>query len=202
MTKFFLIAALVIAGGCTQKQEQQPPQQAPAPGDGMLESPHQTISQGPSNSAGGVHWTVPAGWQEQGARQMRIATYTIPAASGDAGETECAVFYFGTNQGGDVGMNIDRWASQFEGSPTPVKGTEEVHGMHVTTVRINGTYLAPSGPKMESQGSKANYRLLGAIVEAPEGSVFFKLTGPAKSVGAAEAAFASLVQSLAPSAQM
>ena len=196
------IAACILIAGCTQKEKEAAPPQMPAQGNDMVASPHQTLRQGPSNAVAGVHWTVPAGWTEQGARQMRIATYTIPAAKGDPEETECAVFYFGANQGGDIGTNIDRWASQFDHAPAPVKKNEEVHGMQVTTVRIDGTYLAPAGPMMESQGKREGYRLLGAIVAAPEGSVFFKLTGPAKSVAAAEEAFRGLVQSLAPSSQM
>src|SRR5262245_27998711 len=53
----------------------------------------------PEGSAGGVRWTVPAGWQASAERPMRVATYTIPAASGgEAGE--CGVFFFGRGQGG------------------------------------------------------------------------------------------------------
>jgi hypothetical protein len=49
---------------------------------------------------------------------------------------------------------------------------------------------------MQSTGKKTGYRLLGAIVEAPEGNVFFKLTGPAATVGAAQADFDALVGSM------
>jgi hypothetical protein len=37
---------------------------------------------------------------------------------------------------------------------------------------------------------------VGAIVEAPEGNVFFKLTGPAKTVQAARPAFDKMLQSV------
>jgi len=49
---------------------------------------------------------------------------------------------------------------------------------------------------MQSQGSRPNYRLLGAIVEAPGGLVFFKCTGPAATIATAEKGFAALVASL------
>ena len=49
---------------------------------------------------------------------------------------------------------------------------------------------------MESQGSFDNYRLLGAIVDAPEGAVFFKLTGPSATVAAAEKDFDSMISSI------
>jgi hypothetical protein len=45
--------------------------------------------------------------------------------------------------------------------------------------------------------AKSNYRLLGAMVEAPEGNVFFKFTGPAETVVANQAKFEALLNSVA-----
>ncbi|MBF8248785.1 MAG: hypothetical protein HW374_1585 [Bacteroidetes bacterium] len=50
---------------------------------------------------------------------------------------------------------------------------------------------------MQSQGKKENYRLLGAIVEAPKGSVFFKFTGPANTISTATPEFDAMVSSAA-----
>ena len=49
-------------------------------------------------------------------------------------------------------------------------------------------------------GSKpaAGYRLLGAIVEGPGGSVFFKLTGPVKTIAAQQKNFEQLLASIQP----
>ncbi len=71
-----------------------------------------------------------------------------------------------------------------------------VAGLRVTRAQVGGTYLAPGGPMMQSTGKRPGYRLLGAIAEGPEGNVFFKLTGPAATVAAAEPAFDALVVSL------
>jgi hypothetical protein len=49
---------------------------------------------------------------------------------------------------------------------------------------------------MMSSGKKENYRLLGAIVAGPQGSVFFKFTGPAKTVAAAQPEFDALIASM------
>lgn len=187
-------ATLIVA--CEKKQEQsqtpailQSEQQQMPPG-------HPSIGTAGANSAAGVSWTVPPAWTAGPERQMRVATYNISAAQGDAEGGECGVFFFGSGQGGDIGMNIERWADQFEKPKGPQRTSEEVNGLKVELVKISGTYLAPSGPMMESSGTKENYRLLGAIVTAPEGSVFFKLTGPAKTIAAAEKDFNALVQSL------
>lgn len=174
---------LLLLAGCGKKQQQQPGEQSALLGQAK-------------GSVAGVQWSVPKRWSEEGARQMRAATYSIPAAEGDPEPAECAVFYFGSSQGGSVDANIDRWVSQFETGNPPAKSDREVNGMKVTLVQIAGAYLSPAGPMMQSQGKKDNFRLLGAIVEGPQGSVFFKLTGPAKTVGECEKEFDAMVGSL------
>ena len=42
------------------------------------------------------------------------------------------------------------------------------------------------------------YPMLGAIVEGPQGSIFFKFTGPAKTVTANQAAFDKMIASPGP----
>jgi hypothetical protein len=190
------LASLVGCSRETPKSEAKtsPPEQniqiAPAPSHTQVDIASQVAS------VAGVEWKVPPGWALQAPKSMRFATYSIPAAQGDSEGGECAVFYFGTGQGGDVRSNIDRWLSQFESSSDPKESSILVNGIKVTTVAVNGTYLAPSGPMMQSQGKKENYRLLGAIVEAPEGAVFFKATGPSATMTASEKDFESLVNSI------
>ncbi len=146
------------------------------------------------DSSAGIRWTIPAGWSEQPARAMRVATYTIPGKGTDAGE--CGVFYFGKGQGGTADDNIARWSTQFEGAPKAKTAVVTISGLPVHLVETGGTYLAPSGPMMQSQGKKPGYRLIGAIVEAPGGLVFFKCTGPAATITANERAFDGLVKSI------
>jgi len=136
---------------------------------------------------------------------MRLATYTIPAASGDSGGGECLVNYFGQGQGGSVDANVDRWVSQFQqanGKPSKDVAKIEkktVHGMKLTTIDVSGAYTGMGGPMAAPGGApKAGYRLLGAIIEGPQGTVFFKFTGPAKTVGQNQAAFDKMLTSLGP----
>ncbi len=179
-----LSGSLMLLGGCSKKEEE--PKFAPS---------HSSMQGGASNSVAGISWTVPASWKEEGPRQMRVATYTVPGTGG-AGEAECAVFYFGSDQGGNVDANISRWESQFQGSPMSKRSVMTVHDMEVTIVKISGTYLAPGGPQMESQGKMDDYRLLGSIVKGPQGSVFFKITGPAATVDHAEEDFDAMMKSM------
>ena len=153
-------------------------------------------------SSAGIKWTIPTGWTDEGARPMRVATYRVPAAPGaEAGE--CGVFYFGKGQGGSIEENIARWGQQFEGGGKPKVTDTTVSGLKVHRVETAGTYTAPGGPMMQSTGKKPGYRLLGAIVEAPDGNVFFKCTGPAVTLAASEKAFDAMVKSIekAPAAK-
>ncbi|MEX1138558.1 MAG: hypothetical protein WEB33_04910 [Bacteroidota bacterium] len=144
----------------------------------------------------GVQWSYPETWTRDSGRPMRVVTYAVPAAEGDPEPGECGVFYFGEQQGGDIDGNIQRWGAQFEGATQAEKTAIKVNGLNVTTVKIEGTFLAPGGPMMQSQGKKDNYRLLGAIVEAPGGMVFFKCTGPAKTIESGQAQFLAMINTV------
>jgi hypothetical protein len=49
---------------------------------------------------------------------------------------------------------------------------------------------------MGGGAAKSGYRLLGAIVEGPGGNIFFKFTGPAKTIAANQPKFESLLSSV------
>ena len=152
-----------------------------------------------ADTAAGIHWTAPSGWNAQASRPMRAATYSVPAAPGDHEDGECAVYYFGPGQGGAVDANLKRWIGQFQdGEKTAKTGKRNIHGLNVTTVEVSGSYTGMGGPMAPAQTTKPNYRLHGAIVEAPQGSVFFKFTGPAKTVAANQKKFDEMLNSVAP----
>jgi hypothetical protein len=146
-------------------------------------------------SAGGLRWSIPARWQATAPRPMRVATYKIPAAPGTE-DGECGIFYFGKGQGGSVEENLERWAAQFEPPGRPRAALKTINGLRVHTIDIAGTYLSPGGPMMQSQGKRPGWRLSGAIVEAPEGLVFFKCTGPAATIEKAQKELEALLKSL------
>jgi hypothetical protein len=149
----------------------------------------------PSGQAG-VKWTAPARWEAKPGGGMRAATYTIPPAKGDSEAAECAVFI---NIGGSVQANIDRWVGQFEQPDgKPKQKQETINGLSVTTVDLTGTFKGGGTAMGQTSAPKPNYRLLGAIVDAPAGPVYFKLTGPAKTVAAAQAEFQTMLKSLKP----
>jgi hypothetical protein len=206
---FSVVVAILLAVIVFQSQMQkvQPPaaQQAgeatmPPGGSGMppggMPPGGAQVAPPPAEANPGLAWKVPANWNTLEARSMRLATYGIPAAAGDAEGAECAVFYFGPSQGGGVQENLDRWVSQFENPKQPTRTQAEIAGFPVYRVTVTGDYLAPAGPMMQSAGTKKGYALLGAIVEGPAGRVFFKVTGPAKTVHAMTGEFDNMLKSL------
>ena len=152
-----------------------------------------------AESAAGVRWTAPATWKAQAARPMRAATYTLPLSAGDEGLAECVVNYFGPGQGGGVEANIDRWRGQVlgpDGKPAAAKIDKRTsRGVPVTVIDAAGTYTGMGGP-MGGSKPVTGYRLIGAIVEGPGGSVFFKVTGPAKTIAAQQKNFEQLLASI------
>jgi hypothetical protein len=156
-----------------------------------------------ADSGAGMKWTVPANWKSEAQRPMRLATYTMSPAAGDSEGGECGVYYFGQGQGGSVDANLDRWINQFvQPNGKPSKDVAKVdkrtvHGLKVTTVDVSGAYSGMGGPRGPAGGGpKPGYRLLGAIAEGPQGSIFFKFAGPTKTVAANQASFEKMLTTL------
>jgi hypothetical protein len=153
-----------------------------------------------AESAAGIRWTAPAGWKAEGPRPMRAATYSIAPAAGDTAGAECVVNFFGPGQGGGVDANIERWKGQVQGpdgKPATAKiDKRTVRGVPITIIDSSGSYTGMGGPMMASPKVVPGYRLLGAIVEGPGGNVFFKLTGPAKTIASQQKNFDQLLASI------
>ncbi|MCW5963800.1 MAG: hypothetical protein KIT83_07170 [Bryobacterales bacterium] len=193
--------------GCGKNTSSTPPPEGGADPVPVVAAPAQTTTPspsaggGPATSAGGLKWQTPPEWSVQPDRPMRAATYSVPAVSGDPESGEIAVFYFGPNEGGGVQANIDRWIGQMKqpdgGSSAAKAKVEKVQGaVALTMLDVTGTYLASSGPMMQVSAEKPNFRMIGAIAEGPQGAVFFKFTGPVKTVEANSGKFLEVVKGI------
>jgi hypothetical protein len=205
-TALKVVALLLVAGLPACKGVKTPRAEEP-----LVETPQRiapttpaipTPADGNPSQAAGIAWTVPDGWNVEPPRSMRIATYRIHAIAGDPEDAECAIYFFGAGQGGTVDANLDRWAHQFRapnGETAPFKLERRViRGLTVSTITATGTYLGGGGMMAQEEVNKPNFRMRGAIAEAPAGLVFFKLVGPLNTVAAAESGFNSMLNSLHP----
>ncbi len=152
---------------------------------------------GAAVTVAGVTFTPPSDWIDNGPSGMRKADYSFTAVEGETEDASMTVFYFGADQGGAVQANIDRWVAQVKtaDSPEPIQKELTVDGMKVTTVEVIGSYSGAMSNATTAEKSE-NSKLFGAVVEGPEGSVFFKLTGPDKTATKMAEGFNAMIQAV------
>jgi hypothetical protein len=132
---------------------------------------------------------------------MRVAEFVVPKAAGDSEDAEAIVYFFG-GSGGTVDANIDRWIAQVQqsdGSASKDKARRDtltLNGLKVTTVDIAGTYVAEVRPGATERHNKPDFRLRAAVIETPRGPYYLKVTGPAKTMAAADADFKKFLASV------
>jgi hypothetical protein len=151
--------------------------------------------------AGTLGYTAPPTWRTRPASSnMRIAEFVIPRSPGDAEDAELVIYYFGTGAG-TVDANVNRWLGQIHSDGSATNGdarrsTQTVTGLQVTLVDAAGTYVAEVRPGATEHYNKPGFRLRAAVVETPRGPYYIKMTGPAKTMGAADDDFAAFLGSL------
>lgn len=151
-------------------------------------------------SIAGVIFTPPSVWQDLGASGMRQANFEFGPVAGDADKANCAVFYFGPGGGGGVRANIERWLGQMSlpgGGDAHTAARESrltADGMTAHLVEVSGTYNGGMGGGMASAGPQDGYHMVAAVLEAPGGNLFFKITGPENTARAMGEALLAVLQ--------
>jgi hypothetical protein len=141
-------------------------------------------------AAASLHWTAPAGWQEQPATGFRKGSFLVP---GPGGQADVSVVSFPNEAGGLLG-NVNRWRDQLHLAPI----TEDDLKTAVTTIPVAGLTiplvdLVSTQPMLEG-GLKS--RILGAILSLPNETWFFKMSGPDAIVESQLDSFKQFLQSL------
>jgi hypothetical protein len=159
---------------------------------------------GPAFNVGGYKFTVPARWQsEPVASPARAGQWQIPPLHGmDGQEGEAVAFYFGPGLGGDAKQNIEAWiGTMFNAEGQPAAAEQKHHetgGLKISQVVIFGTYNqvvpVPGIPPV----AKPNYGLLGAVIESPQGNIYWRFTGPEPLITADLPLFNKIIDSVKP----
>lgn len=151
---------------------------------------------------GGLTWDVPGGWKSvPPSSSMRLAQYAVPPAGGDTEGAEVAVFVFAPSTGESVSETFRRWAAAFgPASSTNAKRTvRKVASTEAQMIEITGTLTTGKtmGVPVAAADASTNQQatLLGAIVQVPDGSYYFKFLGPKNTVQAARPAFERMLDS-------
>jgi hypothetical protein len=150
-----------------------------------------------------LNFTAPSTWQTRpAASTMRVAEFVVPKAAGDAEDAELIVYFFGASSGGGADANVDRWIGQMQqpdGSASKDKARRDaqtINGLKVTTVDVTGTYVAEVRPGATEHYNKPDFRLRAAVVDTPRGPYYIKMTGPAKTMAAADDDFKKFLATL------
>jgi hypothetical protein len=166
-------------------------------GTGVLGFPdHQNQSPGELQFKAPSEWVV-----EVPSSRMRVAQYKLPANTGDGEDASLVLYFFGSNSGGSVQSNLDRWISQIEqpdGSSSAGKAkteTLDVNKLKITTIDLSGTYVAETAPGSGTKYNKPAYRLRAAVIETPKGAYYIKFVGPAKTIERWDKSFVSYLKS-------
>lgn len=135
---------------------------------------------GPGATDSPLRWTVPDGWTEGPARQMRVATFVPAGTTG----VECYVTLLAGN-GGGLAANVNRWRQQIglaAATPAEIDGlaTLDVLGVKARLVEIT---------------SGAN-GVLGLVAETGAQTIFVKMTGPADVLKSQRERFLAFCRSL------
>ncbi len=145
---------------------------------------------------GDISFTRPAKWEwVEVSSPMRKAQLKVTDEKGTA-SAEVVFFQFGPGPMGGVKANVDRWLGQFAEPRDKINAkTEEVTvgKTKVTYVQAEGTYKSgmPGGP----QTPMPDYALAGAIIDASEGNIFVKMTGPKALVKSSVDDFRKMIES-------
>jgi hypothetical protein len=119
-------------------------------------------------------WKLPAGWIERPPDQFRRTNL----AFGPSLEGEC---YVSIVNGSDID-NLNRWRMQMGQRPLTDEEVatlphKDLFGRPAAVVDITGTYSGAGGAT-----PKSNWRLVGAVQAAADGTVTVKMTGPPELV--------------------
>jgi len=198
-----LLALVAVLAGCSSENETeaynstqntqsaQNPAQTNSSGKSVEVKPDYDMSGIPFDLSGkpvtvaGITFTPAIQWEDLGPSDMRTASYTYGPLETDKDKAQLNVYFFGPGQGGTIEANVQRWIKQMalpDGSDAnngAIRYSKDVNGLTTHVLTLYGIFNEPvGGPMSQKTIPKENYRLIGVIVEAPKGNVFFKLTGP------------------------
>lgn len=146
-----------------------------------------------------LYFAAQDGWLEEApASRMRAAQYRLP---GEAGEATLIVYHFGQG-GGSIEDNLARWAGQFEqpdggdSAERMTKRERRVGELEALVVDLAGTYVAETSPGSGEHLREEHWRMLVAVVEAPQGRYYAKLVGPEATVAANAERFEAFLDAL------
>lgn len=125
--------------------------------------------------------TPPQGWTRKAPQSSFVqGEFALPRAAGDETDGRLTL----SVAGGSVEANIDRWKGQFKKLVSaPTQEQMDVAGMKITVVDMAGEYTDQRGPQAPAV-TRADYRMIAAIIPIDGELHFIKVVGPQKTLEA------------------
>jgi len=161
---------------------------------------------GPSFRVGNLKFTIPSRWKiEPVESPARGGQWRVPPLHGEGDGGEVVVFYFGKGIGGSAKENIDAWVGTMfnaEGHPAAAERKQhETGGLKISQVVMFGAYNQIVSLPGVPPETKSNYGLLGAVIENPQGNIYWRFTGPEALITANLPLFNKVIDSVRPQNQ-
>ena len=144
-----------------------------------------------SNRESFLSFTLPEGWKELEPTAFR----DINLRFGDNDEAEVSL----VRASGTLEANVNRWRSQMGLEAETAQNIQALEDRTLLgqlpskLIELNGDYTGFG----QSEPQK-DYRMVGLVYSAPQGSIFVKMTGPREVVEANEEKFHQFVQTIRP----
>jgi hypothetical protein len=181
-----LLAALLCCSGCGPGDDKITVYRIPKETQAAATPDSATVDSGTTAE---VHWTAPAGWEEQPATGFRKGSFLVRGAGSETADV--SVISFPATAGGLL-ANVNRWRDQLKLAPianeTEVGPPIKVGGHDMFFVDLVSE--EPSSPS----GSKS--RMLGGIFPINGATWFFKMLGPDELVESQRETFHGFLQSV------
>jgi hypothetical protein len=144
-----------------------------------------------ASAAPAIRWQLPAGWQDQGANNIRLGNILVTDANNQRAEMTVTRFE------GDVGSdlaNVNRWRGQLQLAPIDEATLSQAIVHHdFPAGHMDIVDLVSDAPLA---GSTTKTRMLVAWLKQPDATWFFKLTGADSLVAAQRDAFTAFLGSV------
>lgn len=132
----------------------------------------------------GARFVPDTKWEDLGSSGEMVAHYRYGPLEEDTEQAEVTVFLF-EKPTNDYEKIMERWMDQIsfadgrDARTSARRHDRQVGGMTAHVLSMDGIYTpASEGFDKEDGPVKDYYRLVGVVIEAPGGNIYFKLTGP------------------------
>jgi len=188
-----LIAAIV---GCKRENDQAyfapketPPSSTASPAPAGMPAPGSAPDMNAPPGLPTLTWTLPDGWQQKAAGEMRVASFSV---AGNDGQTADVSVIPLPGIGGMALQNVNRWRGQV--GLAPITQSDLPNATEQVTIAGNpGSLYDMAGT---AAGASKTSRILAAMLDRDGMTWFFKMTGDDALVAAQKPAFEKFLASL------